>query len=115
MAAITATNAKVIGSAALAVTTLSASDTFVYNGSRNPVLILDNPTAGALTPNIDGAGGTTVAVTGIGNVSVSNGYTTPSIPAGGRAFIPLKSIEKYLQGVITVTNGSGLKASILEF
>ena len=115
MAVITPTNAKVIGSAALAQTTLGASDTFVYNAKRNPVLVLDNVTGGALTPLIDGADGTTVPVIGIGNVSVASGYTTPSIGAGAKAFIPLKSIEKYLQGVITITGGTGIKASILEF
>lgn len=115
MATITATNAKVIGSNALTVTTLGASDTFTYNATRDPVLILDNVTGGALTPNLDGASGTTVPVSGIGSVDVTGGYTCPSIASGARAFIPLKSIEKYLQGLVTVTGGTGIKASILEF
>ena len=29
--------------------------------------------------------------------------------------IPLATIEKYLQGVITVTGGTGIKATLLEF
>jgi hypothetical protein len=68
-----------------------------------------------LTPNIDGAGGTTVPVAGVGSVSVASGYTNPSIPAGDIASIPLKSISGFLQGVVTVTGGSGIKAYILEF
>ena len=115
MAVITPTNANVIGSSALAVTTLGASDTFVYNAGKNPILILDNVTAGALTPNIDGDAGTTISVPTVGSISVASGYTAPSIAAGARVFIPLKSISAYLQGVIALTGGTGIKASILEF
>jgi hypothetical protein len=115
MAAITATAIGVAGGTTVTRTTLGASDTMTYNASRDPVLILDNVTAGALTPNIDGAGGTTQAVPGIGSVSVASGYTTPSIAAGACLAIPLKTISAYLQGVITVTGGTGIKASILEF
>lgn len=115
MAAITATQIGVAGGTVVTVTTLGASDTLTFNASRDPVLILDNVTGGALTPNIDGAGGTTQAVSGIGNVSVASGFTTPSIGAGVCYAIPLKTISAYLQGVITVTGGSGIKASILEF
>jgi len=115
MAAITATSMLGSGARAVTVTTLGASDTFTYNKSRRPVLVLDNVTAGALTPNIDGAGGSTVPVAGVGSVSVASGYTTPSIAAGAKVAIPLESIEAYLQGVIALTGGTGIKASILEF
>lgn len=113
MAAITATSMTGSGSRAVTATTLGASDTLTY--VPGSVLILDNVTAGALTPNIDGAGGTTVPVAGIGSVDVSSGYTTPSIAAGAKAAIPLDTIKEYLKGVITVTGGSGIKASILTF
>ena len=103
------------GSRTLTKTTLGASDTMVYNKSRKPVLILDNVTGGALTPNIDGAGGSTVPVAGVGTVSVASGLTLSSLAAGACVAIPLESIEAYLQGVITVTGGTGIKASILEF
>lgn len=115
MAAIAATNMQGAGSRAVTVTTLGASDTLVYNPDKSPVLILNNVTAGALTPNIDGAGGTTTPVAGVGSVDVSGGYTTPSIAAGAVHAIPLASIAKYLQGVITVTGGDGIEASLLEF
>lgn len=114
MAVITATSIANAGASTLTVTTLGASDTFIFNPAKDPILILNNVTAGALTPNIDGAGGTVVPVTGVGNVSVASGYTTPSIGAGAVVAIPLKSIKEYLRGTITVTGGTGIKASILE-
>lgn len=114
MALIAATSIANAGSTTVVVTTLGASDTLTFNPAKNPILILNNATAGALTPNIDGAAGTVVPVAGIGNVSVASGYTTPSIGAGAVAAIPLRSIKEYLRGVITVTGGTGIKASILE-
>lgn len=115
MAAITSTSMTGQGARTVTRTTLGASDTFTYNASRSPVLILDNVTAGALTPNIDGAAGTTVPVAGLGNVSVAAGLTLASIGAGACVAIPLATIDKYLQGVITVTGGTGIKATLLEF
>lgn len=115
MAAITATSMQGSGSRTVTRTTLGASDTMTYNASKTPVLILDNVTGGALTPNIDGAGGTTVPVAGVGDVSVASGLTLGSIAAGAEVAIPLESIKEYLKGVITITGASGIKATILEF
>lgn len=110
MAVIAETLMTGTGSRALTVTTLGSSDNLVYKAGAGQVLILDNVTAGALTPLIDGADGTTVQVAGVGSVSVASGYTVPSIAAGARAAIPLDSISAFLQGVVTVTGGSGIKA-----
>lgn len=96
-------------------TTLNGTDSFTYNGLRKPVLILRNPTAGALSPVIDGDGGTTVAVEGIGNVSVAAGYAVGSIAVGAVVAIPLDTIREYLRGTIAVTGGTGLVGSLLEF
>ncbi len=115
MAAITPTAMTGSGSRLVTRTTLGASDTLTYNKSKKPVLILDNVTGGALTPNIDGAGSSSVPVAGVGSVSVAAGYTLASLAAGACAIIPLESIEAYLSGVITVTGGTGIKASLLEF
>lgn len=114
MAAITATSMGGSGARVVSRLTLGASDTMTYNASRNPILILDNVTGGALTPNIDGAGGTTVPVKGVGSISVAAGLTLASIADGACVAIPLGSIEAYLQGVITITGGTGIIASILE-
>ncbi len=115
MAVVAATSMNGSGARVVTLTTLGASDTFVYNASKNPVLVLNNVTGGGLTPNIDGAGGSNVPVAGIGSVSVASGLTLASIAAGAEVAIPLKSIEEYLRGVITMTGGTGIKASILEF
>jgi hypothetical protein len=114
MAVITKTSIESAGATTVTETTLGASDTLVYSPARNPILILNNATAGALTPNIDGAGGTAVSVAGIGSVSVASGYTAPSIAAGAVVAIPLRSIAEYLRGTVTITGGTGIKASILE-
>lgn len=115
MATITPTNMQGTGSRSMAVTTLGASDTFVFKSGRNQVLVLDNVTAGALTPNIDGDGSTTVSVSGAPALDVSGGYTTASIAAGAKAVIPLDSISAYLKGTITITGGDGIEASLLEY
>jgi hypothetical protein len=115
MATIAPTSVQGAGVRNVTRTTLTAADTFTYNSAKNAVLILDNVTAGALTVNIDGASGTTVAVAGIGDVSVASGYSTGSIAAGACVAIPLDSIYLFLQGVIAVTGGTGIKATLIEY
>lgn len=115
MAVIAQTLLTGTGARALTVTTLGASDTLVYKAGARQVLVLDNVTAGALTPKLDGDGGTTVQVAGVGAVDVSAGYTTPSIAAGARFAIPLDTISAFLQGVVTVTGGSGIKATLTSY
>lgn len=115
MATITPTLMTGSGSRAVTITTLGASDTFTYKPGTGQILVLNNVTAGALTPNIDGAGGSTVAVQGVGSVDVSTGYTTPSIGIGAYAAIPLDSISAYLKGVIAVTGGDAMEAALLEY
>lgn len=114
MAAITPTSMDGPGARVVSRTTLGASDTLTYDPRAKAILILDNVTGGALSPVIDGAGGSTVPVAGIGSVNVASGYAVPSIAAGAMVAIPLNSISAYLQGVITITLGTGIKASILE-
>lgn len=113
MATITPTSMTGSGSRAVNVTTLTGTDDFVYKAGA--VLILNNVTAGALTPNIDGDGASTVGVSGVGSVDISAGYDVPSIAAGDSAAIPLDTISKYLAGTIAVTGGTGIEAQLLEF
>lgn len=116
MATIAKTNMQGFGQRTLTETTLTGTaDTFVFVTARNPVLVLRNATGGALTPTIDGAGGTTVPVAGVGNVDVSGGYAVGSIAAGAVKAIPLNTISAFLQGAIAITGGTGLVASIMEF
>lgn len=115
MATIVATSMQGAGKRAVTMTTMTASDTLTYKAGQGQILILRNGTAGALTPIIDGAGATTVPVQGIGSVDVSTGYSVGSIAAGAQVAIPLDTISAYLVGVITITGGTGLSASLLEF
>lgn len=115
MGTIAPTDMQGAGKRALVKTTLTSSDTFVYDPLRSPVLVLDNDTGGPLTVTIDGADATSVAVPGVGDVSVAAGYSTGVIADGAAVAIPLKSIAAYLKGVIGVTGGTGIKASLLQF
>lgn len=114
MADILPTNIRSVGSKALVETTLTGTDTLTYTPNRGQILVLRNPTAGALSPVIDGAGGTTVVKPGIGSVDVSGGFTgIGSIAAGESAVLPLDPISDYLVGAIAVTGATGLVASLL--
>lgn len=114
MATIASTLTTGSGKRTLTETTLTGTaDTFTFTENRGQILILRNPTGGALTPIIDGNGGTTVTVPKVGSVDVSGGYAVGSIAAGAAVAIPLDSIALYLQGTIAITGGTGLVASLL--
>jgi len=115
MATITKTTMSGAGAIAATITTLGASDTFVFDESKAPVMILTNVTGGALTPLFDGDGGTTWPSTGIGNVDVSAGLTLASIGAGDSVVISLNTIKAYLQGTIALTGATAMECQILEF
>lgn len=115
MATIAPTAVTGFGAVAVSITTLTASDTFTYDSSKNQFLILNNVTGGALSPVIDGDGGTTVDIDGIGSVDVSTGFAVGSIAAGDSAMIRLSTIRQYLQGTIALTGGTGIEAQLLEF
>lgn len=115
MATITESAGNVLGGVALTQVTLTGTaDTFTYRQGTGQILILRNPTGGALSPIIDGAGGTTVPVPGIGNLSVASGFAVGSIGAGDAVAIQLDTIHQYLQGAIAITSGTGLVASLLR-
>ena len=115
MAVITATSMQGQGERQVTVTTLGASDTLVYKTGVNATLILNNATAGALTPKIDGDGATTVSFPGMGSaIDTSAGYTTSSIGAGEYWSIPLDTISEFLKGTVTIPGGDGIEAQLLE-
>ena len=112
MATIALTTSPVSGQATLTETTLTGTlDTFNYTSGKGRVLILRNPTGGAISPVIDGAGGTTVQAKGLGTVSVASGYAVGSIAAGTAVVINLDSISEYLKGAIAITSGTDLVAA----
>lgn len=116
MAAITSTSMAGPGVRTLAETTLSASDTLAYDpGVHGSILLLRNPTGGALSPVITGSlASAAILVAGYGNVSAAAGLAVGSIPAGQARAIPLDSVSRYLDGTVTITGGSGLVASFLK-
>ena len=112
MATITKTSLGGSGSRAMSVTVAGASDDFVY--TAGDLLVIDNITAGALTPNLDGDGASTIPVPGYGSdLDVSGGYDVPSIQAGDKAVIPLDTISAWLKGTVAVTGADGAELSIL--
>lgn len=115
MPAITATNMVGVGAKALTETTLDGSDSFTFNEYKNPILTFRNPTAGALTPVIDGDGGSTVNVQGLGVIDVSGGYSVGSIAIGGSKVVRVNTIKEHCQGTIAITGGTGLVATLMEF
>ncbi|WP_288063626.1 hypothetical protein, partial [Herbaspirillum sp.] len=114
MATIAATSLNSIAPVTVTETTLTGTDTFVYDPTKTQYLILRNDTAGALTPNIDGDGATTQYALGIGNVDLTGGYTFASIAAGATVVVDLADIKAYLAGTISMTGGTGIVASLLE-
>lgn len=118
MAVIAATNVRAAGGAVkpLVMTTLTADDTLTYDPTRRQVLVLRNPTAGAITATIDGDGATTQDVPGTGGaMNLAGGLSTGSIAAGAGVVIELDAIKSYLTGVVHVTGGTGLVAEFLSF
>lgn len=114
MATITPTDVSGYGAQSVTVTTLTGTDTFTYNGDKDPTLVLHNPTAGALTPVIDGDGATSVNVAGAGSFDISSGYSVGSVAAGATVAIRLQTIRKYLAGTIALSGTTGIEAQLLE-
>jgi len=115
MATIVATSISGSGAIAVTQTTLTGTaDTFTYRQGVTQTLIFTNPTAGALTPVIDGASSTSVSVEGIGAIDVSGGFSMGSIAAGASKTIRTETISAYLSGTIAITGGTGLVAVLLE-
>ncbi len=112
MAAI-ASIASAVGSFTANESTLTASDTITFNSAKLQLLVLRNATAGSLTATIDGDGGTTVTVPGVGVVNVAAGYGI-TIPAGETRAVVLSSISAYCQGTVTITGASGMKATVFD-
>jgi len=113
MAAITSTTATGIGSFSCNEQTLSASDTITIDAGKRQLLTCRNATGGSLTLKIDGDGGTTVTVPGLGSVSVSGGYDI-TIPATESRAVVLSTISHYTQGVVTLSGASGCKIQIFN-
>ena len=112
MAAITSITAG-IGAFAAAETALSADDTITFDASRQQLMTLRNTTGAPVVVTLDGTGGTTVAVQGLGSVSVASGLAI-TVPANDRVAVVLSTVNKYCQGVVHLTGGVGVSASVIN-
>ena len=93
--------------------TLTASDTLTYLPGTGQMLRLRNTTAGALTVTLTGSAAVSKTYADGGVVNYAAGYSTGSIGATtGDVLIPLDSISGYLQGTVTITGGTGIKATL---
>lgn len=112
MAAIASINA-IAGAFAAPITTLTASDTITFDATKKQLMVFRNTTAGSLTATIDGNGGTTVQVAGIGPVSVAAGLAI-TVPVGESRAVVLSTIREYCKGVVSVTGAEGLTAQLFN-
>ena len=115
MATIAPTTGGGTGARAVTETTMTASDTLVFRQGAGQQLRLRNTTAGALTVLIVGSLAVSQTFAGGGVVNYAAGYSSGVIAATtGDVVIPLDSLPDYLQGTITLTGGTGIKASIVS-
>lgn len=116
MATIAPTNCSGSGVKTVIETTMTASDTLTYIPGAGQILRLRNVTAGALTVTIDGADGVSQTYPEGGVVNYAAGFSTGSIAATtGDVLVKLDTIPGYLAGTVTLTGGTGIKASLLNF
>ena len=113
MPAITPTDQQFSGT--LTEVTLNGSDTFEYQAGTKQILILRNPTGGAIVPMLVGAGAATAwPQEGYGTINLSSGLSVASIAAGAIRVLTLDSFPAYLVGACSITSGTGLVASIIK-
>lgn len=117
MPALNSTSIRAGGVVTPTENTMTASDTLVWDqNTANAVLVLRNPTGGALSPTITGStANAALPVAGFGVVNAAAGLAVGSIAAAATRVIPLDSRREFLQGVITITGGTGLIATILTW
>lgn len=113
MAAIASVNGAQLGAFAASPTVLTADDTITYNQGRKQLLLLRNSTAGALTATIDGSEATSVAVAGLGSVSVAAGLAV-AVPANSTRAVVLGTVSAYCKGVVHLLGGAGLEATLID-
>lgn len=95
--------------------TMSASDTIPYIQGAGMVLVLYNTTASIVNVTFTGsAAPATISVPGIGGGFSLAGGKAVAVPATGATIIDLDDIYQYLQGTVTVTNGTGLVAMLYQ-
>lgn len=102
-----------VGDFSAPLATLTADDTITFNASRKQLLVLRNPTGGSLTATIDGTGGTTVNVPGLGSIDVSAGKGI-TVGAGLSRAVVLSQFSQYCQGVVHITGAAGMIVQLFD-
>ena len=103
-------------------TTLSASDTFVFDSRLDQKLILQNGTAGAMAAiTLTCANAVQVVLIGHSPAGVAAGVVLASLAVSSFAVIPLREIKTYLldpnnpnASACTITGASGAKALLFN-
>jgi hypothetical protein len=101
-----------VGTNTLTRTTMTASDTLVYNAGTRQMLTMANDTAGSLTVNINGATAVSTVPNGYGKAINNTGGYVVSLSVGDVKQICLDDISMFLQGTVTITGGTGAKATL---
>lgn len=115
MATIAATDVGGTGVKAVTETTMTSSDTLTYVPGSRQILRLRNITGGALTVTLTGSGAVSRTYPEGGTVNYAAGFSTGSIAATtGDVLVKLDKISAYLDGTVTLTGGTGIKASLLN-
>jgi hypothetical protein len=112
--AVIASTLKTVGHRVVTETTMTSSDTLVYQPDTGQILILRNATAGGLTVTLTGSASVSASFPGVPFVATSGGFSTGSIAAGALRAIPLDTIGEFLKGTVTLTGGTGIVASLLN-
>jgi hypothetical protein len=115
MAIITTTSKAVLGSFSSPKTVLTAADTFTYIPTATQELVMFNTTGSNIIVNIKGAAGVAIAIPKSGGATFAvNAGISITVPANDFQFLLLPTIDAYLQGVVSVTNGVGVVATIIQ-
>jgi len=117
MPAITATKLQGVGAKTLTETILDGTDSFTYKKGYGQILLLRNPTAGAITPTLLGDAAATTPADNATPKDVSGGYTPSAIAASAAVEIELDKISAFLADSANtpdITSGTGLVAALLE-
>lgn len=114
MPALTSVNIRANGNTAVTPATLTASDTFTVSATSNQSLILENETADDVVVSLAGAAApATYFSVGIGDVAIQPLSVT--VPANSGVSIYLSSLRIKLAGGVTMTGGTGLKATLITY
>ena len=104
----------VIGAFAATESTLTSSDTITITPGKCQLLTLRNATAGALTITIKGADSATANIPGYGGaVSLASGYQI-TLAASEQKAVILSTVSLFLQGIVTITGGTGAKIQLFD-